>query len=151
MMNKSVYIGGPLRIKKYRSLKKYETIAEIIRSLGLMPYLPHFDTGDPEANVDEKQIYKRNIAALDRSILAIFDITNPSHGVGMEIQHALTKKIPFFCVCEKGAILSKMVTGALDSKRIIYYEDLNESWENIAKKTRQYTGLKDEKRKIYNH
>ncbi|RJS78864.1 dTMP kinase [Methanophagales archaeon] len=121
-----VYIGGPLRIKKFRNLKLYESIANIIYEMGFEPYIPHIETAEPDKEVEENRLYKNNIIALHSSSFAIFDVTNPSHGVGMEIQHALLNKIPFFCIAEKGATISKMIKGSIEPRKLIRYSNIEE-------------------------
>jgi len=132
-----IYIGGPLRVIKYRDLGLYKTIANIIRDLGFKPYIPHIETADPDKKVDESKLYKENIQALNSSSLAIFEITYPSHGVGMEIEYALSNKIPFLCIAKEGAIISKMLRGSIEPSLLIFYSDLRELKRKLKRKIGQ--------------
>lgn len=132
-----VYIGGPLRISKYRNQTLYETIAGIISELGFEPYIPHIQTAVPDEKVDEKRLYDENVGVLSRSSFGIFEVTHPSHGVGMEIQHALLHKIPFLCVAKEGAIISKMVKGSTKRGQLVWYSSLEELKMKLKRKIRQ--------------
>lgn len=121
-----VYIGSPLRNKAFRNLTLCGTIADVVRESGLDPYLPHTQTAKPDEYADEADIYTKNTGALDNSLFAIFEITNPSHGVGMEIEHALSRNIPLLCIAEKHTKISRMLSGSIESTRIEYYSDLKE-------------------------
>lgn len=123
---RQVYIGGPLRNKNYRNLAKYMCIAQIVQKLGFKPYLPHIETSEPDIDVEERLVYEKNIKALKNSSLAIFEVTNPSHGVGMEIQFSLSNKIPFLCLKKKGATISKMIRGNMELNQLIQYSNLEE-------------------------
>ncbi len=119
-----IYIGGPLRIKKFRNLALYESIANIIQEIGFEPYIPHIETAEPDKKIDENGLYKDNILALHSSLFAIFEITYPSHGVGMEIQYALLNQIPFLCIAKEGATISKMIKGSIDREQLIQYSNI---------------------------
>lgn len=121
-----VYIGGPLRIKKFRNLKLYTFMANTVQELGFKPYIPHIDTAEVDKTVDENKLYQENILALDASSFAIFEITHPSHGVGMEIQYAILNKIPFFCIVRRGVTISKMIKGNINSAQLIQFSNLEE-------------------------
>lgn len=138
-----VYIGGPLRIKKFRNLALYETIANIIRELGFNPYIPHIETADPDKKAYESKIYRENIQALNDSLFAIFEITYPSHGVGMEIQHALSKNIPFLCIAKERAVISKMLIGTIEPFQIEYYSNPKELKVKLKRKISEELRLRD--------
>ena len=113
-----IYIGGPLRIKRFRTLGLYESIAEMVGKLGFEAYIPHLGTADPEDDIDEREIYRKNIQELADSVCAIFEVSYPSHGVGMEIQYAILNKIPFLCVANEGSVVSKMLVGSIESDQM---------------------------------
>ncbi len=127
-----VYIGGPIRNKKFRDLELYTRIADIIRDIGFQPYIPHIDTAQVDMRTDEAQLYRKNVSALNASSFALFEITNPSHGVGMEIQHALANQIPFLCMARKGTKISKMVKGSIKMRQLVWYSDFNELREKLT-------------------
>lgn len=121
-----VYIGSPLRIKEFRDLALCERVTSIVSKLGFIPYIPHKDTGDPDKEIDEDALYRKNIQALNDSAFAIFEVTHPSHGVGMEIQYAILNNIPFLCIAEKDSVISKMIRGSVGLSNIEYYSDSSE-------------------------
>jgi nucleoside 2-deoxyribosyltransferase len=131
--NLKVYIGGPLRVKRFRNFALYEAIADIIRDLGFNPYIPHIKTAEPDKKVDERQVYRKNMEALSDSSFIIFEVTYPSHGVGMEIQYALMKRIPFLCIAKKGAVISKMIKGSVETP-IEYYSKFNDLKVKLKRK-----------------
>jgi len=136
-----VYIGGPLRIKKFRNLELYENIANIIDEIGFEPYIPHIETAEPDKKADEKQLYEDNILALHSSSFAIFDVTYPSHGVGMEIQYALLNKIPLVCIAKERGTISKMIKGSIQRDQLIQYSNIEELNIKLKRKISQQAHL----------
>lgn len=122
----SVYIGGPLRNKEFRDLEAYMLIAKAIRKMGFDPYIPHMDTARVDTKVGETELYYKNMNALRDASFAVFEISHPSHGVGMELQYALTHKIPFLCLVKKGYPVSKMIQGKIEKNQLIRYSELHE-------------------------
>ena len=129
---KQVYVGSPLVIPEFRDLNIAELIGGVVEEMGLIPYLPHLQTQHPEDfTISEIDIYHKNMRAIEESLFSIFEVTNPSHGVGMEIEHAHQNYIPFMIIKQRGKKLSKMVIGVMLRKLYFEYQDLDDLRHNL--------------------
>ncbi len=77
-----------------------------------------FGTMPPPGKERSAFIRKKLMAAVEEADAAIFDLTVPSIGTGMELTHALLRsrlgklEIPILFLFEKGAELSNMIRGS---------------------------------------
>ena len=128
MMSERVYVGSPLILKEFRDTNLAELIGDSLKLLGYEPYLPHLDTQHPDhSTLSDEEIYSKNMEAVSSSKFCIFEVTNPSHGVGMEIQKAVDSGLPILLFKSGDKRLSKMVSGVLsieDKRRLIEYDDI---------------------------
>jgi nucleoside 2-deoxyribosyltransferase len=108
-------------------MKFYDDVADDLRSRGFTVYKPHENTGPlldrAQSDVD---IYRTDISEIDSSDVIICILDTPSHGVGVEIHHAMkrNKTIAGFCKCLDN--LSRLVRGMLknyESGYLEIYED----------------------------
>jgi thymidylate kinase len=106
-----VYIAGGLTGAKRDLLGRYELIRDGCRAAGFDSYLPHQDTGPREADISPSRVMESNLSALNRSVAVVAELTIPSHGVGIEIHHALLRGIPVLGIARERADISKMVRG----------------------------------------
>lgn len=111
-----IYIAAPLISVEDRHTTYVEWLATVCRRAGYEPYVPHLQTADPTRPADAKMVRDKNLAAVWSARLVLADLTHPSHGVGMEIQAALTGldgfPVPVLGVRRKtSAPLSRMLTG----------------------------------------
>ena len=49
----------------------------------------------------------------------IAEVSSPSHGVGMELQMAYDNKIPIIALVKEDAVISMMITGLPNLKKVI--------------------------------
>jgi nucleoside 2-deoxyribosyltransferase len=75
----------------------------------------------------DREIYRRDIAQLDRCDVVVAEVTTPSLGVGYEIAYALHHlDRPVVCLCRTGENLSAMLMGNDHPRlQVIFYDDLN--------------------------
>jgi len=68
------------------------------------------------------EVYRKDTDALQNSDLMIAYITEPSSGVGIEVEYANTHNIPVVVLYEKGVWTSRMLRGCPSVKKEIIYE-----------------------------
>lgn len=127
-MSVQVYVGSPLILEEFRDTNLAELIGDALKLLGYAPYLPHLNTQHPtQDGISDDEVYAKNMKAISESGFCIFEVTNPSHGVGMEIQKAVDMGLPILHFKSGNKRLSKMVTGILDAEKkryLIKYTDI---------------------------
>ena len=120
-MSEQVYVGSPLILKEFRDTNLAELMGDTLKLLGYDPYLPHLNTQHPDRNsMKEDELYAQDMEAVSSSKFCIFEVSNPSHGVGMEIQKAVDVGIPFILFKTGDKRLSKMIMGVLDQEKKRY-------------------------------
>ncbi|MFW5702843.1 MAG: hypothetical protein ACOCXP_02655 [Candidatus Dojkabacteria bacterium] len=96
-----------------------------------------FGTGEVE---DMREIYNYDRGCVEKSDVMIAEVSNPSHGVGMEIMYAITLGKPLVAIAHADAHVSRMVQG-IDYERFVFmrYEDfadlevkLGESFQKLG-------------------
>jgi len=127
-MSDQVYVGSPLILEEFRDTNLAELIGDSLKLLGYEPYLPHLDTQHPDhSTLSDEEIYSKNMEAVSSSKFCIFEVTNPSHGVGMEIQKAVDVGLPFLLYKSGEKRLSKMILGVLSAEKkrhLVEYDDI---------------------------
>jgi nucleoside 2-deoxyribosyltransferase len=118
-----VYIGGSLRHTPKEWWSIYEKLSDVVREMGLEPFVPHIDCTkivkqkkedlhnsglDPAVRA---KVYRTNLEAVKNSKLLIAEVTNTSTGTGVEIGFALHFKKPIICLARKNADVTSMVVG----------------------------------------
>lgn len=79
-----------------------------------------------------REFYERTVQTITDCDLFIGEVSAPSMGVGMEFQMAQDHNIPCIALCKKGVEPSIMITGIPCTKKVIYYEDLNDLSEQLV-------------------
>lgn len=90
-----VYIAGKLCTENER--KKLEEIAELCRSLGLEPFLPHKNVGLANGIGDAKKIFDGDITEGFKGcglVIALLDGLHVGAGTAWELGYAYAKGIP---------------------------------------------------------
>ena len=103
---------------------------KIIPKFGEM--IPWFGTGPVK---DIRTIYNTDRKAVESADLIIAEVSYPSHGVGMEIMHAIHIGKPIIAIAQAGKKVSRMVLG-IDYEKFqsYFYTDLTDL-ENYLGKT----------------
>ncbi|MBT4135555.1 hypothetical protein HOD75_03260 [archaeon] len=111
------YITCPIRLSQKR-WKFLPEIKKIVEQKGINPYVFELD-------VEPRDIFNTDYSQLKSCDLIIADVSEPSHGVGLEIGIAYCLNIKRILLLEKG----KQVTRILQSMPetiIIEYKDLED-------------------------
>jgi nucleoside 2-deoxyribosyltransferase len=74
-------------------------------------HLARPDVMDLERVVIPEEIYLRDMAWIEECDAMVAEVSTPSHGVGYEIAAALGMGKPVLCCYQRGATVSKMITG----------------------------------------
>ena len=122
MSMKKIYISHPtsfdFRVELYKPLKKLKEF-ELI--------LPHEKSGGPKPS--------RNIIKTCSALVA--EVSNPSHGVGIEIGWADSFDIPIILIFKKNSKLSSSLK--IISRKFIEYEKVEDILPKLAKMMRHTT------------
>lgn len=106
-----IYIAGGLTRADDRRLQIYGDIREGCNRAGFDSYLPHEDTGSRQDNLDPARVFGANIGAINRSVAVVAEVSDASHGVGVEIQHANDRRMPVVAIATDRADVSRMILG----------------------------------------
>lgn len=128
---KSVYVFGPIHLFGEDYLPVYKRLMELCKKhfdkvIGTYP-----DFWDSKET--PKEFYARTRKTITKCNLFIAEISSPSHGVGMELQMAVEKKIPLIALAKKGQKISIMIEGLPVLKETIFYENLEDLEKKLEK------------------
>jgi len=120
-----IYCAGPIRGDT--TFRKYHNeIIDFVESEGHTALSDINSQFASSANLNDKQIYKRDMKWIDSSNIMIAEISGPSLGVGFEISYALfVKKIPVLALVNKNSNKLSPILSGCDSPllTIMNYED----------------------------
>lgn len=94
--------------------KIYKAISDSLTSAGHevpTAHLADANVLDLEYAAIPQEIFLRDSKWVSECDVLIAEVTTPSHGVGYEIALALSLNKPVLCCYQKGALVSKMLTG----------------------------------------
>ncbi|MGD2200924.1 MAG: nucleoside 2-deoxyribosyltransferase [Candidatus Bathyarchaeota archaeon] len=85
-----------------------------------------------EIQIDDREIYYRDITWLDEADLLVAEVTSPSLGVGYEIGRAESLGKPILCLYrwQEGKRLSAMINGN-SGLAVVTYHELSEAFDAI--------------------
>jgi len=94
--------------------------------------IPWYGTGPVD---DVRDIYRYDRAAVEKSDLIIAEVSYPSHGVGMELMHAIYLGKPIIAIAQEGKKVSRMVQG-VDYERFefLWYKNLEDLEAKLTEK-----------------
>ena len=96
------YLDTYKKIVHYLKMKNHIVLTEHIVLDNLL---------ELEEKLTPQMVYKRDISLLTESDIIIAEVSNPSLGVGYEIQYGLQLEKPTLCVYQKGLRISWMILG----------------------------------------
>ena len=111
-----VYVAGPLiaapSLPEARAY--YEKLADLVRTAGLDPIVPHLET-DPEraAHLTPTQVWEADRAKIDRSDVVLAHVGLPSSGVGAELAYACAGGKQIIALHRPAESVSKLLLGML--------------------------------------
>lgn len=99
----------------------YKKMAAIAEKLGFTYFWAFLNGTDPDANPDvpARDVYNRDIAALDKSDIMIAYVGEPTTGTGIEVEHAHQTGKPVVLLYEKTDRVSRMLLGCPAVKKEI--------------------------------
>jgi len=104
----------------------------VIESLGLevaSKWVTSWDDADP------REVFERDLRAIDACDVLVADVSEPSHGVGMEVMYAYLRGKRVVLTARRGSRVSRMLLG-LPGATLIWYGDLRELWEKLRRVVR---------------
>ena len=131
MRKKRVYVAVPLTHR--RKLTQAQVICEFLRTENLHVTSPWVAEEDAKAGLTRPKVYDRDVLAVARSDAVVAEVSEPSHGIGMELMVALNTGTPVTCLYEEASRISWMVLGAPRVHLIPYPAGcIEEVLENVA-------------------
>jgi hypothetical protein len=126
-----VYLSIPIIAN--RNLEIAKIIAETIENEGYEIISKWVLEEDLKINASPKDILKRDIESVLKSDMLIAEVSNPSHGVGMEIAIAFLSGKKIIFIKHKDSRLSYMLQG-IPNKEIIEYTSKEDIKEKLSEK-----------------
>lgn len=130
------YVGSPYSVDENRVLLLVETIGRMIERIGIKAYVPHLHTQHPDKDVlSDDEVTRMDFEGVEASAFTIFEITNPSHGVGMEMYCSYINKIPYIALSkiDEGINVSKLIHGTVEKENLIYYDTNKKLFDGLFK------------------
>lgn len=139
-----VYISGPLQAAQNLDAARsfYELPAEVCRSNGFDPYLPHQRTHPVHhANTSAASVFQHDIDALLRTDLLVAYIGAPSSGVGAELAIAHERGIPTIGLSGHEGVASRFIEGMLEATpnaTLLAYTDEDDCRSRLGEALRRF-------------
>ena len=133
-MNEKVYLAVPIIAN--RDPEKAYNIGQILTALGYSVISKWVIQTDPGYSMSPRQVFERDANGVKESDILLAEVSEGSHGVGMEIMlaHIHNKKI--ICIYRKGRNVSRMLMGLPNAIFLEYtsQEDMDEKLRKIFAK-----------------
>ena len=104
----------------------------VVESLGLevaSKWVESWDDADP------REVFERDLRAIDACDVLVADVSEPSHGVGMEVMYAYMRGKRVVLTARRGSKVSRMLLG-LPGAALVWYGDLGELRDGLRKALR---------------
>lgn len=132
-MKKKVYLAVPI-IKNF-DLELTNTLGNIIRELDFEIVSPWVFKGK-DFDLSPHEVFVRDTSGVKESDILIAEVSNPSHGVGMEIMLAYLEGKKIIALSKEEAEVSLLLKGVPGIK-ILIYKNLDELKNKIAEALRE--------------
>ena len=111
----------------------YKKMATIAEKLGFTYFWAFLNGTDPDANPDvsSKDVYDRDIAALDKSDIMIAYVGEPTTGTGIEVEHAHQTGKPVVLLYENTDRVSRMLRGCPAVKKEIPFSSEEDALKQL--------------------
>jgi hypothetical protein len=119
-----VYIFGPIHLFGEDYLLVYKHLRSLCQKYFDEVVCTYPDFWDSKES--PREFYGRTYKTITKCDLFIGEVSAPSIGVGMELQMAQDHGIPCIVLCKKGVEPSIMAIGIPCTKKVIYYETLDD-------------------------
>lgn len=136
--NRMVYFVGPISGDR-TFVSNMKEMAACIKSFGFIVLTEHAVADYPDivlakniginkADLTPQIIRKTDIDWLNQACALIAEVSIPSHGVGVEIEHALTYGTRILCLYKRGQKVSPMILGINElNASVRSYADIEEA------------------------
>lgn len=95
---------------------------ELIPKYGKL--IPWFGVGPTN---DMREVFRMDKAAVESADIIIAEVSYPSHGVGMEVMHAVNLRKPILAIAQEGKKVSRMIQGIdFEGFQFSWYKDLED-------------------------
>ena len=115
-----VYVALPMVHREDFSFN--ERYVKLIEELGLeviSKWVTSMDTITP------REVFLRDIKSIEKSDVIIADVSEPSHGVGMELMYAFLKGKGIIVTVRAGSKVSYMILG-MPNVKVIWYNSFDD-------------------------
>lgn len=132
------YVFGPISFHGPQYLPVYKKSLSLCKKYfdEVIGSYPTFWDSD-ESHEDYYDRIRKTIVTAD---LFIGEVSQPSHGVGMEIQMSCDNDIPLVVLAEEGRHVSKMILGLPNLRKIIFYRGLDDLESELEAELETFTG-----------
>jgi len=125
-----VYLSVP--VVANRDLEATRRIAEIIKGMGCEIVSYWVLLPSPDQQLTELDVFQRDTEGVRKCDVLVAEVSQPSHGVGMEIMLAYTLKKGVVCLYKRGKRLSWMIKG-LPNAKLVEYETVEDLKTKLTK------------------
>lgn len=73
-----------------------------------------------DLGLSDQELARRDLAWLEAADAVVAEVTTPSHGVGVEVTHAVHVGKPVLVIHREGAVVSRLLTGLPGIRRGTY-------------------------------
>ena len=110
---------------RQRQLDRYELIQRTCAAEGYECYCPH-QHSDPvrDADMAPSKVHELDSANVRDSDLVIADCTEPSFGLGIEVQMANNNEIPILLIAQEGKEISRLIRGIPNIVKVGKHADI---------------------------
>jgi len=121
-------LSNPTKTKLF-----YKKMAHVVETLGHTYFWAFLNGTDPDENPDvsSKDVYNRDIAALDKSDIMIAYVGEPTTGTGLEVEHAHQTNKPVVLLYESDKRISRMLRGCPAVKKEISFSSEDDALEQL--------------------
>ena len=113
-----VYLAVP--IIENRNLNKAQLLSKTIEDTGHMIVSVWVTKTDPGFTMTPQGVFERDTQGVKECDILVAEVSDRSHGVGMEMMLAHTQGKKVICLFKKGTVVSKMILGLPDALLIEY-------------------------------
>ena len=133
-----VYLAVP--IIAHRQLEKAKTIAKVIRSLGHELVSSWVVGDDPGFSLSVTSVFERDLGGVKNCDVLVAEVSQGSHGVGMEVMAAYLYGKRIILLYEKGARVSHMLLGVPNAIHVSYnsLEDMEAKLKSALRRASSY-------------
>jgi nucleoside 2-deoxyribosyltransferase len=125
-----VYLSVPIISK--RDLDKAQLLLKTIEDMGHRVISRWVTSPDLGYTLTPREVFERDVKGVKESDILVAEISEPSHGVGMEIMLAYMQRKKIVCTFIKGSAVSRMIRG-LPEAFLIEYASEDEAVEKLGK------------------